>query len=290
MMFVSGATTDPPPDTIALVEDIVRGQVVEIITQCSALARRRGARSIAVEDVMFLIWHDVAKVNRLSNYLSWKDVRKNTRDTETAADGTDLLEEGDEPAKKAVGKKQKINLPWRLNSIFNVEPPEEEDDESDEDDDEANQAMIERLKAADERTRNMTKEEYVHWSECRQASFTYRKAKRFKDWVGVSFLTDGRLQDDIIDILGFLTFEIVANLTETALKIKNKETRVVHPGGRTTQYKKQATLFNQPDTTQTPLLPKHVREAYRRYQRPTVQNVAMRTFNRGNWRYNMKLI
>jgi hypothetical protein len=28
---------------------------------------------------------------------------------------------------------------------------------------------------ADEITRKMTKDEYVHYSDCRQASFTYRK-------------------------------------------------------------------------------------------------------------------
>ena len=28
----------------------------------------------------------------------------------------------------------------------------------------------------------MTKDEYVYWSDCRQASFTFRKAKRFREW------------------------------------------------------------------------------------------------------------
>jgi len=49
------------------------------------------------------------------------------------------------------------------------------DDEEDEDDIEAHAASIERLKEADEATRKMTREEYQHYSDCRQASFTYRK-------------------------------------------------------------------------------------------------------------------
>jgi transcription initiation protein SPT3 len=39
-----------------------------------------------------------------------------------------------------------------------------------------------RLKVADQVTRSMTQEEYIYYSECRQASFTYKKLKRFKEW------------------------------------------------------------------------------------------------------------
>jgi transcription initiation protein SPT3 len=69
----------------------------------------------------------------------------------------------------------------------------------------------------------MTREEYEHYSECRQASFTYRKAKRFREWANMASYIDMRPNDDIIDILGFLTFEMVTTLTETALKIKKEE-------------------------------------------------------------------
>ena len=75
-MFVSGESNDPPVETTSLIEDIVRGQVIEILTQSTRTANSRGSRSITPEDVIFLIRHDKAKVNRLRTYLSWKDVRK----------------------------------------------------------------------------------------------------------------------------------------------------------------------------------------------------------------------
>ena len=50
-------------------------------------------------------------------------------------------------------------------------------DEEDEDDIEAHEASIQRLKEADDATRQMTREEYQHYSDCRQASFTYRKCE-----------------------------------------------------------------------------------------------------------------
>ena len=54
---------------------------------------------------------------------------------------------------------------------------DEDDDEEDEDDIEAHEASIQRLKEADEHTRDMTREQYQHYSDCRQASFTYRKGE-----------------------------------------------------------------------------------------------------------------
>lgn len=44
---------------------------------------------MSAEDLIFLIRHDRAKVNRLRTYLSWKDVRKNAKDT----GGNDAAEE-----------------------------------------------------------------------------------------------------------------------------------------------------------------------------------------------------
>ncbi|CAG8605087.1 7619_t:CDS:2 [Acaulospora morrowiae] len=89
MMFVFGEVSEPCPETIMLVEDIVRSQVIEIIIQAAAQAAKRGSRYMSAEDLIFLIRHDRAKVNRLRTYLSWKDVRKNAKDT----NGNDATEE-----------------------------------------------------------------------------------------------------------------------------------------------------------------------------------------------------
>ena len=69
------------------------------IVQARNLASRRGARYLSAEDLIFLIRHDRAKVNRLRTYLSWKDVRRHAKDSggdgaagmevETLEDGAD---------------------------------------------------------------------------------------------------------------------------------------------------------------------------------------------------------
>ena len=222
----------------------------------------------------------MAKTARLKDFLSWKDVRKTAKDTdEKGADadiGADDPAGGEMPGPSGpmlgdTGKKNKrakIRLPWDVESFYSEQVPDLEDDD-DEDTGESNIATLKRLKAADERTKDMTKEEYVHWSECRQASFTFRKAKRFREWAGFGVVTDSKPNDDIIDILGFLTFEMVQTLTEEALKVKAEEDLHKSRAGGADANKKrkrETGLFDMPEDGNAPLSPSNVREAYRRIQ------------------------
>lgn len=305
MMFVSGETTEPPLETTSLIEDIVRGQVVEILMQANKTAQSRGVKSILPEDVIFLIRHDKAKVNRLRSYLSWKDLRKNAKDQDSNAPAGGGAEEedlgkkaGDKDEKDSSAnmkvKKSQIKLPWELQFMFNEQPLEnnEDADDIDEDEREANIATLKRLKMNDDRTRNMTREEYVHWSDCRQASFTFRKSKRFKDWSGITQLTDGKPHDDVIDILGFLTFEIVCSLTETALKIKKREQILQNQKQQSQNIHQDVSLdkslitrkkrlFDNLDDEVNPLKPNHVEEAWRVLQMIDKKHRALTNFRGG---------
>ena len=121
----------------------------------------------------------------------------------------------------------------------------------------------------------MTKDEYVHYSECRQASFTYRKSKRFRDWVGMSNLIDSKPIPDIIDVLGFLTFEIVATLTEEALKVKADMEKAGEDNASPKRRRIESSeryLFDGPDEEKKPLRARHVAEAFRRLQSQVVRS------------------
>ncbi|OAG39710.1 hypothetical protein AYO21_05985 [Fonsecaea monophora] len=304
MMFVSGETAEPSTETTWMIEEIVREQVIEMVrhtrielstplliynqlTQATALANRRGSKTISIADLIFQIRHDRAKVSRLKTFLSWKDVRKNVKDSDDKGGG-DAAEVGDfdeasggvnpsAPQKTTTTKKAKLVLPWEIQSFY-VEQVPERDDEEDEEEEEQNEATLARLASADERTKNMTKDEYVYWSDCRQASFTFRKGKRFREWAGFGTIIDNRPNDDAVDILGFLTFEIVQTLTEEALKVKAAEDMANKKlnggrGDRDASKKRKregCSLFEMPEEGRTPVEPKHVREAFRRLQ--TVPN------------------
>lgn len=156
-----------------------------------------------------------------------------------------------------------------------------------------NYATLQRLNKADERTKAMTKEEYVTWSEYRQASFTFRKGKRFKEWAGFGVVTDSKPNDDIVDILGFLTFEIVQTLTEEALKIKEAEDLVKEKTGVENAGKKRKReqgLFDPPSEGRTPVESRHVQEAFRRLQSRPKKTRALLNFTRGVNRTPLRLV
>ena len=281
------------------------------MTQCTAQAARRGVRSISTDDLIFLIRHDKAKVSRLRTFLSWKDVRKNVKDSDDKGAGGDAADfaAGDDPGGAGTlsgagpvndgtkkNKKAKIGLPWDVASFYSEQVPEREDEE-DEDEEEMNYATLQRLKKADERTKDMTREEYVNFSECRQASFTFRKGKRFKEWAGFGIVTDSKPNDDIVDILGFLTFEIVQTLTEEALKVKEAEDAGKRENGngaddqaRSQKRKRERGLFDPPEEGRTPIQPPHVQEAFRRLQQRGTKYMCMRAFSHGLNRTPLKLV
>ena len=300
MMFVAGETGEPSTETTSLIEQIVHEQVHEIVSfpylqmsydmrlilgqlrRSTALAARKGLRTIATSDLFFLIRHDKGKTSRLKTFLSWKDVRKTARDSDDKGADADVAV-GDDPlggadpaggpamplGEMAKRSKKKVKLPWDISSYFSEQLPEGED-EDDEEEEEANAATLLRLEQADRRTKGMTKDEYVHYSECRQASFTYKKAKRFREWAGFGVVTDSKPGDDIVDILGFLLYDIVQILTEEALRVKQEEdkhkTRNSDSDAQNKKRKRETGLFDPPEEGTTPVTPKHVREAFRRLQ------------------------
>lgn len=279
------------------------------LTRATALAARRGVRTISTDDLIFLIRHDRAKVSRLRTFLSWKDVRKSAKDSDEkggGGGGADGVEDFDLAANDptlgtgpSVGtrnnknKRAKVGLPWDVSSFYSEQVPER-DDEEDEEEDEMEAATLARLKQADERTKGMNAGEYLHFSECRQASFTFRKGKRFREWAGFGVVTDSKPNDDIVDILGFLTYEIVTLLTEEALKVKAAEdAQKRDSGGEDASRKRKRRepgLFDPPEEARTPVGTRHILEAFRRLQQPEVKARYMSHVPKGNWQRPLKLI
>lgn len=203
----------------------------------------RGSRSLAAEDVIFLIRKDTVTLARLKEFFSWKDLRKNSRPGDEGGLGIAGGGEGDEdilglasnlegigasseaslsrPPVKGPRRKQ-AKLPWDLLAGYVIEATQGAVDilEDEPADPEAVADTSRRLHFADHLTREMTREEYMEYSECRQASFTFKKAKKFRDWLNPAQYIDLKLNDDVIEILGFMGWEMVRRVTEAALSVK----------------------------------------------------------------------
>ena len=267
MMYVFGEVQDPLDQTTALVEQIIRSQITLLISNSIQQSQKRNSRFLCAEDLIFLIRHDKEKVNRLRSFLSWKDVRKNVK-----VEKGGIEEDLDDELEKSKVKKMSVKFSWDfLNGYTSV--LEENDDEIDEDDEEAFETQTQRLKMQDNITRVMSQDEYIYYSECRQASFTYKKLKKFKEWTELSKMYDSKANSDIIDSLGFLCCEAVSKLTELSLKVKQREEE------RNLLKPKQGVvfrgLFQKPVGNQRPLQPRHIQEAFRLLQQ---QSFAMQKF------------
>lgn len=83
---------------------------------------------------------------------------------------------------------------------------------------EIDEGFKQRLKKIDDVTKKMNIQEYLEYSECRQASFTYRKNKKFEDFLNIS----EKIKDDVIEVLGFIAYEMVYEVVDEALTIKQE--------------------------------------------------------------------
>lgn len=248
MMYTCGDVRTVQTDTAILMETLVHAHLAEIIIKAASVAGRRSSRSLTTEDIMFTIRRDLAKVQRLKDFLGWKDLRKNAKPVdETTASAVAMvppvvgIEDSDGltvedrkvnnqlqlPASSTTHKKRPpaARIPWDYLSNLVADLTDGglvDFDPDDGLDGEYWQAQLrERLQTADRVTRGMSRSEYLEYTECRQASFTYKKSKKFREWINpATFSVDYRLGDDVIEVLGFLAGEAVRRITEVALQVK----------------------------------------------------------------------
>jgi transcription initiation protein SPT3 len=225
------------------------------VLKAALLAQRKGSKSISQDDLMFVVRKDTAKLVRLREFLNWKDVRKNVKQAEETnaanaaatipfdVDGVADEEEEAEtasvsaaPAKIKLSQnqtrpltKKRAHYYWDClaglvadasdGQVLDMDPVDLDEQLED-----VKEEGLRRLRDADRITRSMSKIEYMEYTECRQASFTYKKAKKFRDWLGIPLsVTEYRLSDEVLEILGFLAAEIVRQLTEGALRYRETE-------------------------------------------------------------------
>ncbi|EPZ32911.1 TFIID-18kDa-domain-containing protein [Rozella allomycis CSF55] len=262
MMYTFGDVRRCLPEVSKLVEDIVRDQIINLVImsktnskaiQAAALAQKRSSRFISSDDLMFLVRSDKSKLSRIKEYIFWKEVRKNMKGTDEVG-----LAEGAAPEKK--NKRKHITVGWNFLESFQEFVQDESDFPKGASLDES---FKKRLEENDKVTRNMSREEYMDYADCRSASFYAKKSKRFKEWINLGAYIDVKASEEVFELLGYLCWESVKTITENALIVKWDELMA--------ERKNQLNnvdigLFAAP-LEQRPIQPSHIMEAYRRLQK-----------------------
>ncbi|KGG51049.1 subunit Spt3 of SAGA complex [Mitosporidium daphniae] len=76
MMFTFGEVRYPLATTSILVEEYLHGYALVKAAEVSLI---KGSKNIAPEDLIFIVRHEPAKVIRLKEFSSWKDIRRNVK-------------------------------------------------------------------------------------------------------------------------------------------------------------------------------------------------------------------
>lgn len=77
MMYGFGDDSNPLPETVSLVEDIVVDYVTDMVHKAQDIATKRG--KLLTEDFLFLIRKDLPKLNRCTELLSMNEELKQAR-------------------------------------------------------------------------------------------------------------------------------------------------------------------------------------------------------------------
>lgn len=183
MMYTCGDVRSPEKESSAYMEQIIYVQMRTLLNKAYEISRIKGSKKISIEDIVFLMRNNPWRVKKLSNYITFKDVRSKM---------------SKEVISLKSSLKNKLKYNWLPRNIYDI--PDEASG---------------RLYEIDRITEGMTKEEYLDFTECRQASFTFRKGKKFKEFLN----TEHKIKDDLLDVLGFLACEFVFDIINMACKI-----------------------------------------------------------------------
>lgn len=241
IMYTCGDVKQPNHDTAQLIEVLLHDTLQRCLRTMALQAIRRQSKTIGGDDLMFMMRRDGPKVARLREYLQWREVRKMSNSNSSQGTPSVGAEEPllvDDVVGVGVGvdgnsigthstststpntttRRLKPRLPWSLSAVIIDHDLYSQSYSHDLDDptiDFIDNTLADdsRHRLADALTRSMSRAEYLEWTECRQASFTYKKSKKFREWLSPTTVTDYRVNDELLEMFGLLAFMFVEVFT-----------------------------------------------------------------------------
>eukprot|EP00794_Sanderia_malayensis_P000383 gene383-1016_t len=213
-----GDCRKPCPDSVTLVEDIVRQQMSNLLVQTADVTSMRGGKFMSIDDILFLLKKDKDKLRRVIRYLDFRDSKLRTQKS-VSQDEDEALESSSGETGKADNKRLKLAYDF-ISSIDNTGELVALFDEEGY----VDHARQERLDRAERIAENLDHQSFVEFTEAKQVNFN-KKAGKFKEWLDISSLIDVKPSGAVMEILSFIAYETIGQIVDLALLVKQDQER-----------------------------------------------------------------
>lgn len=262
MMYAFGDARRPLATSAEIVDKMVISQIMEILHRAADVAYDRNAKTLCIEDIIFLMRRDPVKVQRLIKYLSTKE---QATKAQVASDGE--IEQHGNVGKRCKEFIEKIDQGGKLMAAFNEEYFDE--------------VYMERLVRNDKVTRTLDEKRYVEFCHARKASFRGKHSQKFQQIIQEAAASiDLKMEKQFHEILLYLARETVGQIVSLALTVRrdglpgDNISRIIALGSVNPSYpsihlptQDKSDQGKKPELTGNPLTPAEIREAMRRIQR-----------------------
>ena len=228
MLYGFGDSRRPMLETAVLVNDIVRQQMIEILTRAIETSHQRGAGgTVGIEDIAFLMRKHPVKIQNLVRHLTIKDMANNT-----AITGSEALNANENRRAKRC-KEFLMCIESEGGQIMQALNDELHDE-----------IRTERLKRLDRLSRDLDDRRYSEFTRARQVSFlghNMKFASKFQEWLLTGIRSfepiieevDGQMFTSALSIdqkvkmdrsglegLAYLAYETVGTIVDMALLVR----------------------------------------------------------------------
>lgn len=216
MMHGFGDCSEPLAETAAVLEEVVHQQMTEVLFQASDVALRRGASTVTMEDLLFLMRRSPIKLQRLVKYLAVKDLSSSLShfgDSSSAA-----LAQVAPQASRRVKRARDFLLPLDSDGLLERALNDELYDD----------VRMSRLRRMDRLSRDLDEKRYALFTQARQVNFVgqkMRQAQKFSDWLllrAAPWMGDLKVEKAALEVFSYLAYETVGQFVELALLVRKE--------------------------------------------------------------------
>ncbi|CAF0894302.1 unnamed protein product [Brachionus calyciflorus] len=218
MVFsILGDYNIPLPEVVFLIESIVKKQIRLMVRKAEIVSNLRNSKFIEIEDFVFVFRHDIIKLKRLFDFLTFEKSTKSldqncSEDYEVKPDN-----------KQGRIRKKILDFMKNLGKITDSKISRISKNEPCLID----CSKVEQLKTIDSNYANLNDDQYVELINLRHNSFRILSRKRFQKLKIVLLNQDFKqLSDQCGEIIGFLFRELLNEILEKLSKLKNQESNL----------------------------------------------------------------